>query len=98
MKKRTRVAALLLCALLCFAMTVSVAFIAAESGHACEGEHCHVCVELRACLSFIKSLSFIAAVVAALLSARYVIDPIIRRAVLDSAGPTLVSLKVKLSN
>lgn len=98
MKQKSRIAALMLCVLLCFTMLFSVMFVAAESSHDCTGERCHVCVELRACLSLIKSVSLTASALIVFLFAGYFIQLVFRRAVLDTAGLTLVSLKVKLSN
>ncbi|MGN1419434.1 MAG: hypothetical protein ACI4W6_08910 [Acutalibacteraceae bacterium] len=98
MKKQKRLVAVILAVSVLFAMLFSVCFIATESAHNCVGENCPICCHINDCKEAVKTLA--SAAVAVLLAA-----VITYTAVLVSAEhltlfgfPTLISLKVKLSD
>lgn len=98
MTKRKNLLALLLAAVVCFGMVVSLSFLAAEADHHCTGEDCWVCEQLQLCETHLRTLPAApsAATLAAVCLACFALaffprDP-------REETTTLVSLRVKLSN
>ena len=56
MMNRKRVAALLLCIGLVFALAVSSTYIAHEAGHVCSGDDCPICQMVAICDNFVNQL------------------------------------------
>lgn len=56
MNKHARFAAVCAAVLLACALLFSVCFVALETGHDCDGEHCAVCRQLQACQTLLERL------------------------------------------
>ncbi len=56
MTNRRRVAALLICIGLVFALSVSSAFIAHEAGHSCSGEDCPICQMIAVSVNLLRAI------------------------------------------
>ena len=54
--KQHKAIALSLSMILCFVMLLSAFFIVTEANHDCSGEDCHICMEMKACLTRLRSL------------------------------------------
>ena len=97
-KKRNRIIALVLAAIVFFTFAFSVCVIATEAGHDCHGENCPICEIIAICENNIKGLSlilvFVSLMVALALMRTFLRDT--RAFLCQSQTP--VSLKVKLTN
>ncbi len=100
--KKNKAAALILCALLCAAVTLSFLFIAVESDHRhhmhLHEEDCPTCVEIHECLYFLKHITCITVVMAALIYCGLRALSYFRVLRSSYEPGTLVSLKIKLTN
>ena len=98
MAKKKRFAAALLAFVCCAALLLSACFLAAEARHDCTGERCAICSVLHICQSLLEALGF-GALIAAFSFALCALRRTFRcSAVCSACRPTLVSLRVKLSN
>lgn len=98
MRKRTRLAAILLTAVVFVVMVASLFVVAHETNHDCAGEGCGICAILTICRRALKALSdalAILAVIAALVSCAVFLTTA-RTATFHAETP--ISLKVKLLN
>ena len=97
MNKHARFAAACAAVLLACALLFSVCFVALETGHDCDGEHCAVCRQLQACQTLLERL---AAACAALAKGAaplfFLLLPVRRAREIVAASPVL--WKVKLLN
>lgn len=88
----------LICVAILFAVAFSAFYIVARAGHDCAGEHCVVCHQMELCKKWLRALVLAAAVVGATAvskpSCRYEYE----KHHGEMQGPTLVALRVKLSN
>ena len=98
MTKKFRFLTGLLVAVLAVVMLSSAVYIAVEADHDCSGEDCAICHQIDACLNSLRELSL--AGVAAVITAAfiYTLCKVILPCTETIDTPTLVSLKVKLSN
>ena len=97
-KKRNRIIALVLAAIVFFTFAFSVCVIATEAGHDCHGENCPICEIIAICENNIKGLSLILVFVS-LMVALALLGAFIRETrKLRYQSQTPVSLKVKLTN
>jgi len=95
---KNKITSTFLCIIFCFIMFYSAAFVAKETQHECVGKECHVCVEVHSCLSFLTNMSHIAVMSSIFLSVIQNIMSVGHIADLLKQIPTLVTLKVKLTN
>lgn len=51
-----KISSLFICILFCLVLISSFAFVAIESNHHCEGEVCHICLEIDKIIFTIKSV------------------------------------------
>lgn len=95
MKSNKRIFRTLLCIAVLFAVAFSAIFIIAESGHDCTGEHCAICHQIELCKNLLRSLTLAVNAIGLV-----VIDRIYCRTKRNGkiAAPTLVALRVKLSD
>ncbi len=86
-------------ALLFFAaLTLSTVFLAAEAGHECEGEDCHVCARMQECEAALRRFGgVLPGVFAAAVGAFFVLLAS-AAPLFIFAQPTPVSGKVRLNN
>lgn len=96
--KRTKITALILCALFCFVVFFSIAFVALEADHDCAGEDCPVCAEMAVCAAFIQTVATVAFVAALRPLLHFVAGRTTNRYASSDYSDTLVSLKVLLLN
>lgn len=98
MSKKSRAAAMLLAIAVLFVMLFSACYIAAESDHDCTGEDCPICWQISLCESTLKSfgLALLLVIFAAFIGFFTLSLPSLRDR--SAVQPTLVSLKVKLSD
>lgn len=97
MKKAARICILILVLLFVVSMLFSGAFLLEQSDHGCIGDECTICMEIRACEDFLRSIS--------LLSTQITVTAAIVFCCLFFCGLyayiadriTLITLKVKLS-
>lgn len=92
-----RTAALLLAAVLCFALFVSVSCIAGCFHHDCSGEGCLVCAALSASENVLRSASLVFAVFALVNAVCFVLRSDCAAGLANGLA-TLVSQKVELLN
>jgi len=97
-KKSKRIALLLLAAAFLAAAALSALYIAAETEHHCEGEHCRVCAQLSACRNTLRLLAQTMSVAVAALAAAGILRVAVLRPRRAGCALTPVLLKVKLSN
>lgn len=97
-KKSTKASALLFCLLFCFAMAFSIFFLASEADHACPGEDCTVCSEVRVCASVLGSAVMVPASAAVCAAIPLRLIRVAHYFDAEAVPFTLVSWKVKLSN
>ena len=97
-EKRIKITAGIIILLMLFVMLFSNYYIAAETDHECEGEHCSVCECIKQCAAVRKQLSscglIVLAAVAAVIFVRVVL--LSGREILCAATP--VSMKIRLNN
>lgn len=98
MSKRTRIAKILLVALLLVAMLCPIIFITAAADHDCTGADCAVCHQINVCENLLNSLGTATAACASVAAAVYLLCCVIALGAETICNFTLVSLKVKLSN
>ncbi len=99
MTNQKRVAALLLCVGLVFALAVSSAFIVHEAGHDCSGHDCHICQMIAANLNLLRTLGLAVLMLPAVFAAlhgRFAHRDQQRFSL--SASDTLVSRKIRLND
>ena len=98
MTKKFRFMTGLLAAVLAVVMLSSAAYIAVEADHDCSGEDCAICHQISTCENLLKSLGFAGATAAITAAFIYTLCKVILPCTETIDTPTLVSLKVKLSN
>lgn len=96
--RRKHIIALLLSIVLLVAVLFSIGFIAFESNHLCDDEHCNICLEMQACGNFIQNLSQAFAVISLLFIVGNFSTKIYRHIIQAYKDDTPISLKVKLLN
>ncbi len=99
MTNRKRIAALLLCIGLVFALAVSSAYIVHEAGHDCSGHDCPVCQMITVNVNLLRAFGLAILVLLALfalLQERFVL-PVQQQLTLPASG-TLVSWKIRLND
>ena len=97
MVNKRRFCAVLLAALIVFAMAASLLFIAHEAGHRCTGNDCPICEAIALCGNALKTLSAAFVALAALLPA-CVIALFVFAFRRTANAETPVSLKVRSLN
>lgn len=95
--KESQTLALLLSVMLCLFMFISAVFVISESDHDCIGEECHICVEIEACVSAVKSLGMVLVCAAAVLTVRFISAGAVSLPADNRDIDTPISLKVKLT-
>lgn len=98
MTKRIRFLTLLLAAAMSVVMFSSVAYIAAESDHACMGADCSVCHQLSLCEQLMETPSLAVSITAFAAALASILCQALFTGTAYIPAYTLVSLKVKLSN
>lgn len=98
MKKRNRSLALLLAFAVCFAVLFSTFYIAAKVDHDCIIEDCPICYQISICENTLKYLGYFAAAMATAFALVFAAAILSRQPNTHPKKPTLVTLKVKLSN
>ena len=99
MTNRKRIAALLLCIGLVFALAVSSAYIVHEAGHDCSGHDCPICRIITDSVNLLRTLGLAVLVLLALfalLQERFV-HQVQQQLCLPASG-TLVSWKIRLND
>ena len=96
-KKKRAFAALLALALL-FVLLSSACYIALESGHDCIGDDCPVCCRIGFCKLVLKTVGRAAVTGVAVASAGAVVCALTHFIVKTGNRPSLITLKVKLSD
>lgn len=98
MRSDKRIFRTLLCLVVLLAMAFSAFFIVAESGHDCTGGHCAICHQLELCNNLLHSLALAVSVAGLIAIDKFMCR--FRRT--KHSGrimpPTLVALRVKLSD
>ncbi len=98
MSRQKRMIALLLTAILSFLVMLSVSYVAENADHSCsDRSHCPVCYQIDVSNHVLKKLIPVAVFLAAV-SFLYVVIRMVLVCVERCSMPTLVSMKVKLSN
>jgi len=98
MKSNKRIFRTLLCMAVLFAVAFSAFYIVAESGHDCTGEHCAICHQIELCKNLLRSLTIAAGVAGACVVGKTLCGYCHTRHNDRIAVPTLVALRVKLSD
>ena len=93
---KKRIAALLLAAVMCFAVLSACLFICAEAGHICTGEDCSVCCQIAFCRNSLNAFAVALSVCAVVFGVRFAALSL-RYQFNNDEPPTLVSLRIKLS-
>ena len=96
MKKNRSVYAGVLCGVLVAALILSGLFVTTHLDHDCTGKNCSVCAMIFSCEQLIRSLTVVIALLVA------AVEGAVRYALhtgnMQAPAPTLVALKVKLSD
>ncbi len=98
MKSNKRIFITLLCMAVLFAMAFSAFYIVAESGHDCTGEHCAICHQIELCENLLRSLALAVNIVGACVVGKFLCGYCRTKRNGITAAPTLVALRVKLSD
>ena len=98
MKKKKRIAAMLLAVTLLFVMLYSALFIAVEAGHDCIGESCPICCQINACRDALKNLTLAVCAAAFAAALTYTLCGRVLSRAKSVRFNTLVTLSVKLSD
>lgn len=98
MKRKTRVTALLLAALVALAVVFSCAVIVCESGHECSGADCEICLAVASCAGFLRFAGLAAVALAFVLAAFFRCAPVVRSRRASFRRQSPVILRVKLLN
>ena len=88
----------LLAAVLAVVMLSSAVYLAVEADHDCSGEDCAICHQIGVCENLLKSLGLAGAAAAISAAFTYTMCKAILPCAETTDTPTLVALKVKLSN
>ena len=99
MTNRSRIAALLLCIGLVFALSVSSAFIVHEAGHSCSGEDCPICRMIAVNVNLLRTIGLAVLLLLVLfaLLREWFARQDQQRLCLPASG-TLVSWKIRLND
>jgi len=98
MEKKKRSIALFLFVIIVFALSFSIAYIAAEADHICSGQGCAICHEMQACANFLHGAGTALTTVTVSACVVYFLLTAPRCIPAPRHAATLVSLKVRLSN
>lgn len=98
MKKNRSVYAGVLCGILVVALILSGLFVTTHLDHDCTGENCAVCAMLFSCEQLIRSLTAVVALLVAAVEGLRAVRYALHTDKMRTAAPTLVALKVKLSD
>ncbi len=98
MKSNKRIFRTLLCIAVLFAVAFSAIYIVAESGHDCTGEHCAICHQIELCKNLLRSLTIAAGAAGACVVGKTLCRYCRARHNDRIVVPTLISLRVKLSD
>ena len=98
MKSNKRIFRTLLCMAVLFAVAFSAFYIVAESGHDCTGEHCAICHQIELCKNLLRSLALAVGIVGVAVTGESLCGYCRTRRNDITAAPTLVALRVKLSD
>ena len=94
---KKRIAALLLAAVMCFAVLSACLFICAEAGHICTGEDCPICCQITICRKSLEIFAAALSVCAVVFGVRFAALSLLPQ-FNNIETPTLVSLRIKLSD
>lgn len=98
MTKKNRIFAIILAVAIIFVMLFSGLFLVAQTHHECTSKHCSVCYQLSVCHNLLKTV-FSAVIAVLFLAALICVARCVAAAfVQECIQPTLITLKVKLSN
>ena len=97
MKKQKRSLAAVLAGLVLAAVLFSLLFLAAEAGHDCIGEDCHICGQMDVCMRLLQAVGVMLFISSAEKTAVWAAAVLQRRSV-PAFSATLVTLNIKLSN
>lgn len=98
MDRKKRSLSGILCAIIVAALLVSAVFIAAELHHDCAGEHCPICSAISSWEHLLRVMALLAALGGALALTDHSSGAPMSARFGRAALPTLVTLKVKLSD
>ncbi len=98
MKSNKRIFRTLLCMAVLFAVAFSALYIVAESGHVCTSEHCAICHQIELCKNLLRSLTLAVGIVGVAVTGESLCGYCCTRHNDITAAPTLVALRVKLSD
>ena len=98
MKSIKRIVRTLLCMAVLFAVAFSAVYIVAESGHDCAGEHCTICHQIVLCKNLLRSLALAVGVTGVAVAGKSLCRYCCARRNDRIAVPTLILLRVKLSD
>lgn len=97
MRKQKRVLAAFLAGLVLAAVLFSLLFLAAEAGHDCIGEECHICAQMDVCMRLLQSVTAVLFAAVAATVCFFACD-VLRGRTAPAFSATLVKLNIKLSN
>ncbi len=95
---KKRALALITAAALLFAVLFSVVFLAENADHDCTREHCSICTQMEVCTQTLQRLAMVGVALSAMGAALRRACSDVRVRSFSLFTPTLVTLKVKLSN
>ena len=98
MEIRKRVVSVIFAFTVLLAMLSSVCFIAVESDHDCKEEDCPICCQISICENTIKNLGKVLSIAVISFVVIQEIHFFFHKINIKFSNPSLVSLKVKLSN
>ena len=98
MKKNRSVYASVLCGVLVAALILSGLFVTTHLDHDCTGKNCSVCAMIFSCEQLIRSLTVVIALLVAAVEGARAVRYALHTANMQVSAPTLVALKVKLSD
>lgn len=97
-KKTKRFTAILLAAIVLFAVMSAVFFIGAEAEHDCSGDDCLICYQISSCSSILKSFGSVAFFVTAVLCLMLLSASLFGNTADYFINNTLVSLNIKITD
>ena len=99
MKKNRSVYAGVLCGVLVAALILSGLFVTTHLDHDCTGKNCSVCAMIFSCEQLIRSLTVVViALLVAVVEGARAVRYALHTGNMQAPAPTLVALKVKLSD
>ena len=98
MKTNRSVYAGVLCGVLVAALILSGLFVTTHLDHDCTGKNCSVCAMIFSCEQLIRSLTVVIALLVAAVEGARPVRYALHTGNMQVSAPTLVALKVKLSD